>query len=122
MRFSWKVQFYTYVHLYIISLCPHIHIIYINIYKYINAQVPPTHSLPNCMSYHVYKLYRKLISAELKIVLVISSKTKVMGFLARIPPSNNKVPGLARGKMQWEELGRKRGGENHFRGPIFLDT
>lgn len=63
MRVTQKVQFYTCVHLYIyiFSLPTHTptQYKYIHIYKYINAQAPP-HSLPNCMSYHVYKLYGNL--------------------------------------------------------------
>lgn len=63
LRVTQKVQLYTYVHLYIYSHAlpthPHNINIYIYKYKYTNAQAPP-HSLPNCTSYHVYKLYGNL--------------------------------------------------------------
>lgn len=111
MRVTQKVQFYTYVHLYIISLCPHIHIIYINIYKYINAQVPPTHSLPNCMSYHVYKLYRNLYLLNEGLYRYFLARKKLWQFCSE-PLLPTVVPGLAGAEVLvgrvWKEEKQQR--------------
>lgn len=52
----------------------YIHTLYI--YIHTSAQVSCPTLLPNCMSSHVYKLCGKLLSVELRIVLVISSKKR----------------------------------------------
>lgn len=85
---------------------------------------PHPHSLPNCTSYHVYKLYGNLylLNYRLYWYFLARKKKKLVAFFFRTPAGNNSSWACWGKGVSGKSWGGRETGENHFRGPTFLDT